>query len=440
MKKWFEQAEKLLESVDEKIKDVAATPSKGAAPPPSHSSQVHVPSADEASFLLEQMQRDAKEQKARTERLVSEMREAVAARAAAEQMLVADLESTEAEQKKIVELRSQVNAARHEVEVWKKKVDSLVEREQDMIREKDAACVRIIELQSALQGKDVELRKVLDKVSVLETRLERSRQVLEEREKQIASKQEGVSSGSVVSNATDGDVERDRLVREVEQLREALTELGEEATAAENRSAQSLRSLTGQWEAASRECEREKALRRARDAECKELERDLERERKQMVSLRKELEEMKRKRDEEESKKKQSVGGLSGAQERERDMENRLRRVTDALLAKQSALDLANAERTTLLLQVESLRKRQSESAVTLEVPNPHVSIAVASNESLNFEFFSSDRFLSAAARLDVLWSACYGRPRLRLLLILYLIVVQLVLIQFWLFRTKKPQ
>jgi hypothetical protein len=45
----------------------------------------------------------------------------------------------------------------------------------------------------------------------------------------------------------------------------------------------------------------------------------------------------------------------------------RLKKVTEALLAKQQALDLANSERATLLLQLEMAKRKQTSSEAQIQ-------------------------------------------------------------------------
>ena len=153
------------------------------------------------------MRREAREAKARNDRLVQEAREAAAARAAAEELLVADQSNSEAEMQKILELRSQVAKQKEELTSlsrrvedgkvhWRKeKKNKLIyssqfnhfkkEREKEAHREREAALARVQELKAAIAVKELEVENARQKAAALETRLERSKAVIEAQQKQL---------------------------------------------------------------------------------------------------------------------------------------------------------------------------------------------------------------------------------------------------------------
>ncbi len=283
----LKKAEALLESVDEKIKDTtAATPVKSKrdtmleAIAEEEDDDAEMKRLQE-SALIEKMRREAREQQARNERLVAEAREAAAAREAAERMLLADQDTTEAEMQKIVQLRKEAAQAKEEAMAVARRLEDSREREKETAREKEAAVARVALLQSVIGVKELELENARQKMAALETRLERSRTVIEslqEHEAQHRASPAAAMDEAVRAErqATEAGNHSDAMLRaQIANLSAALAETRQEAEDNEDRANKMRSKLTEQWETAAKEASAEVAQRKAVEAEVRGLRQEL---------------------------------------------------------------------------------------------------------------------------------------------------------------------
>ncbi len=122
------------------------------------------------------------------------------------------------------------------------------------------------------------------------------------------------------------------------------------------------------------------------------------------------------------------------------ESEARLKKVTEALLAKQQALDLANSERATLLLQLDLMKRsnaqRFEEERATDSSGGKGRRGSTAGEEMQPIAGVLPGKFFTAANKLDSLWIWALSRfrsPKLRLVVIFYLLLLQVVMFAFFL-------
>ena len=432
----LKKAEALLESVDEKIKDTATPLKKRDA-----AALEVVPEQDDEdaelqrmheSALIERMRREAREQQARNERLVAEAREAAAAREAAERLLLADQDTSEAELQKIVQLRKDVAQAKEEATSLARRLEDSREREREGAREREAAAGRVAQLQALVGVKEMEVESARQKVVALETRLERSRAVIESLQVE-----QHPPAGLAPEPAVPPPYSQ-ALQTQISELSLALAEARQDAEETEERAATLRAKLAEQWETASKEASAQLALRKAAEAEVRGLRQELRVEKDVNRGLKHELDDVRN----ELERAKLSIQRRVELSSSQTESEARLKKVTEALLAKQQALDLANSERATLLLQLDLVKRSRAQYEEQMHHSSSNNSGRARRNSASAVEELQPisgvvpGKFGSAANKLDSVWTWAQSRarsPRLRLVVILYLFVLQLVMVIFFL-------
>ena len=157
--------------------------------------------------------------------------------------------------------------------------------------------------------------------------------VLESKEKLIASLQ-GPTTSTVMTPSKVSKLE-ESLKLQISDLRDANEEAKQELVMAEEKSVKIRESLTDKWEAASREASAQIAQRKAAEAEVRGLRAELREEKDRGRELRAELESARA----ELARAEQSQVRRAELKESHSETEERLHKLTEALLQKQSALD-----------------------------------------------------------------------------------------------------
>lgn len=369
-------------------------------------------------------------------------------------MLIADTQASEAEMQRVVQLRGEVAALKEERTTLMRKVEDAKAHEKELLREKDSAFSRITELQSALAVKDVELEKRSKKIESLETRLERSRVVLDSKDQLIESlKKHSSSSGAGIGvGDADGDAQESGSVNaslstsrqmetslkvQISDLRDANEDLKIELAAAEERFASIRQSLTEKWEVASKEANSEMSHRKALESEVRGLRQELRVEKDLSRSLKAEVEAVRGELERANLTAKRRLE-LNASQS---ESEERLKKLTEALLQKQMALDKANSDRTSLELQVESLKRNERERVYEQQQQVLREVTDDGAHEMVPLKL--PRNFYGAAYTLDRVFVALVSRfrriPNLRLFVIFYIALMQMVFVIFLIhYRTAK--
>lgn len=211
-------------------------------------------------------------------------------------------------------------------------------------------------------------------------------------------------------------------------MKSAISELKLELDESEKRNGQIRASLTERWEHCQKEMEMENNRRKTAEAEARGLRSELRLEKDVIRGLRNEIEDLKSELD---HLKDTSSRRKSDFRFDVNETENRLKKLTEALLVKQNMIDHLNSEKSALLLSLNSSRKLEQEVVEGDFLEN------VKEETKENFVVPSAPLFprklFQIATKVDNLYSQSVkflsNRPKVRILFIIYLIMIHI----FWL-------
>ena len=275
---------------------------------------------------------------------------------------------------------------------------------------------------------------------MLESRLERSRAVLESKEQIIASLEKAKSATadrSMESGQVDGSGLVESLKVQVSDLKDANEELRQDLFDQESRFTKVRDNLTGQWEAATKEMNLQISQKKAVESEVRGLRTELRAAKDEAQQLKGEAHKL----EAELGKTKLMLKRRDEVSASQNESEIRLKKLTEALLSKQSALDLAQNEKAALILQLESVKRNLKET---------NFEEAFLRNSAQQSQMGGNDRreelvplssgvvpqnLFGFANVVDGIWISLISRirriPNLRLFVIFYLMVMQLIMIVF---------
>lgn len=313
---------------------------------------------------------------------------------------------------------------RREVQELERRVDDAraraAEKERESARERGEWALRVADMQAALGERDLEVAKLQGTVRTLEARLARSATVVAQLRAPPA-----VDAAADASAGAVWDAQRAQQVTalqlQVAEQGAAHAELQAQLEEAHAQHGALRATYSERHDAAVREATAEAARRAAAEAEARGLRAELRAVRDETRGLRDELDQLRR--------RPVAASATSSRGHGSDDVERRVRQLTDALLAKQTALDAAHAERSALQLQLERAGRPwrfEHEADEDREAAAPRGKGVAPLSGVL------PRRLFGCATQMDALYSwlvvrVLDQRPRWRLALVAYLTLMHVL-------------